>query len=117
MAGNMDKKIENVILVLHERTMATDTCADELTMARLRKAAIPGILEFFRDELQNGNRPSEVIAFVLIFFGEFLARIALTYSAAPSETTWLMMAESMKLMFDETSAQMAQMEANEETQA
>jgi hypothetical protein len=82
------KKMDEVLMILHERTMDANADAHELLMARARKAVTPGILEFIAGESQQGyGEPDvrEIITALLIFFGEFSAKLISSHSAIPAE--------------------------------
>jgi hypothetical protein len=88
---NSDRtKIDDVLMLLHEHTMDSTASEFELTLARLRKAAIPGVLEFLHGELQREQKlpVNELIAAMLIFFGEFAAKIVVSYSSLPADDAW-----------------------------
>ncbi len=87
----MQAKIEDVILQLHDLTMDMSASPDARALARLKKCALPGILEFVKDETlstcADKSTPGAIVTYLLIFFGEMLASFTHAYkgSGTPEE--------------------------------
>jgi hypothetical protein len=83
-------KMHEVLMVLHECTMDHEASEFELSMARLRKAATPGFLEFIYNETRRQEPPSVqgLVASMLIFFGEFAAKVVHSYSELTADEAW-----------------------------
>lgn len=103
----MQAKNEDVILQLHDLAMDTSASARARGLARLKKYALPGILEFVKEETLSTDADkatvSNIITYFLIFFGEMLANFTAAYKGQGTpEEVWEVYNVALHEVFLET---------------